>query len=171
MRTKRAFSATIMCCLAVLAVSSCSSNGSRLSEQVTVNASAEASWKVVASYCDIAAWHPAVLYCDANWGNNHGSTRVLTLQDGAQVTERLDEYDAAGKSYTYTITEPGPLPVSNYVSSISVRDNGGGSSTVTWESNFDTPNGVTDEDADKAMAGVYTGGLGQIKMLAEMMSK
>ena len=161
-----------MCCLAALALSSCAGKGSsRISERVTVNASADASWEVVANYCDIAAWHPAVLYCDTNWGNNHGSTRVLTLGDGAQVTERLDEHNIDGKSYTYTITEPGPLPVVNYVSTISVKSRGDNSSTVTWESSFETPDGVTDEAANEAMSGVYTGGLGSIKEIAERMSK
>lgn len=62
-------------------------------------------------------------------------------------------------SYSYSV-ESGPLPISNYVSEISVTGSGSGC-TVTWSSEFD-PVGPA-ADAEAVIEGVYDGGLNSLK--------
>ena len=70
--------------------------------------------------------------------------------------EALENFDAANRSYTYTILS-GPLPVANYRSTISVSADPKGSS-VTWVGKYDAK-GVPDADAKKTIDGAYEAGL------------
>ena len=87
-----------------------------------------------------------------------------TLEDGTarrfamgpnKITERL--VDSGERSYTYEIVD-GPLPVANYRSTLSVRDEGGGS-VVEWTGEFDPAPGATEESATQIVEMVYEGGL------------
>jgi len=60
-------------------------------------------------------------------------------------------------SLSYKILE-GPLPVSNYESTIRVTDNGDGGSKVVWNSTFDA-NGASDDEAINIITGIYAAGL------------
>ena len=59
-------------------------------------------------------------------------------------------------SYTYTILE-GPLPVSDYRSTLAVAPEGSGSK-VTWQGSF-SAKGVPDPVAQDVISGIYDAGL------------
>lgn len=99
--------------------------------------------------------------------------RVLTLQDGGTIKEKLHNYDAKKQSFKYEILE-GVLPVSKYVSTLSVAPTKNGVTTVIWGSSFKrkdlskTPaKGQTDEDALNTINAVYKGGLDNLKKISE----
>jgi hypothetical protein len=101
------------------------------------------------------SWHPAVAASEAS---QDGTSRIrhLTLGDGSIIVEQLDSHDDESRSYTYTIVDPGPLPVRNYQSTIAVTPDGT-NARVTWSSEFEAL-GAPEADAQAVIAGVYTSG-------------
>jgi hypothetical protein len=119
----------------------------------TSAASADAVWAKVGDFCGISHWHPAIEKCALS---ADGKMRTLSLKGGGTVVEKLENRDDAMHSYSYSIIE-GPLPVANYMSTISVAKEGSGS-IVTWSGKYDAK-GASDADAKKTMDGVYQTGV------------
>lgn len=91
----------------------------------------------VSNFNDLGAWHPAVKTTELISGKNNkvGAERLLTLQDGGTIKEKLLGYNAKGKTFKYAIVE-GVLPVSHYVSTVTVKPEGKDKSVVVWNGNF-----------------------------------
>jgi hypothetical protein len=119
----------------------------------TSAASADAVWTKIGDFCGISNWHPAIEKCVLS---ADGKMRTLSLKGGGTVVEKLETRDDAGHSYSYSIVD-GPLPVANYVSTLSVAKDGAGS-VVTWGGKYDAK-GASDADAKKTMDGVYQAGV------------
>lgn len=130
----------------------------RVTRTLSLDAAAADVWARIGSFQTIGDWHPVIDSCTAESG---GEVRRLGIGGGVEIVERLECHDDAGMSYSYTIVE-GPLPVANYRSTLRVRDNGDGTSTVKWSGDFDAA-GVADADADEAIAGVYQAGLDSLR--------
>lgn len=144
-------------------------------EEVTINAPAEKVWSTVSNFNDLGAWHPAVKKTEIVSGTNNkvGAERLLTLQDDGTIKEKLLAYSAKKHSFKYSIIE-GVLPVSNYVSTVSVKPQGKDKTLVVWSGTFKrkdtsaTPAaGQDDETAVKTMTGVYRAGLDNLKKISE----
>jgi mxaD protein len=144
-------------------------------EKIEVNAPANTVWFKLHNFSDMGAWHPAVKKTELIEGENNkaGAVRLLTLQDGGTIKEKLINYKFKEKSFEYEIIE-GVLPVSNYVSTLTVTEAKDGKSLVVWKGNFkrkdisDKPAaGSTDEDAVKTITSVYKGGLDNLKKVSE----
>lgn len=133
-----------------------------VTKEVTVNASPETTWKMIGDFNHLDVWHPVVVASTIEKGTSDvvGAERLLTLGNGANITEELVKNDAAAHSYTYAIVKS-PLPVSDYVSTISATAGPEGKTVVTWSSSFDA-NGATDEEAEKTIAGIYDAGLSNL---------
>ena len=116
-------------------------------------AAAGAVWAKIGDFCGIGNWHPAIEKCALP---ADGKMRTLSLKGGGTIVEKLEKRDDTGHSYTYSIVE-GPLPVANYVSTISVAPAGAGS-TITWSGKYDAK-GASDADAKKTIDGVYQAGI------------
>ena len=93
--------------------------------------------------------------------------------DGGTVKEKLLAHDDGARSLTYNILE-GVLPVSSYVSTVTVREAPGGGSTVEWKGTFkrrsladEPPAGEDDATAINTMTAVYEGGLASLKKSLE----
>ncbi len=144
-------------------------------EEVTINAPAAKVWERVSNFNDLGAWHPAVKTTEIVTGSNNkvGAERLLTLQDGGTIKEKLLAYNAKAKTFKYTIIE-GVLPVSSYVSSVTVKSAGKDKSRVVWNGTFKrkdtsaTPaEGQDDATAVKVITSVYRGGLDNLKKISE----
>ena len=144
-------------------------------EEVTINAPAEKVWEKVSNFNDLGAWHPAVKTTEIVSGKNNvvGAERLLTLQDGGTIKEKLLAYNAKAKTFKYSIIE-GVLPVTSYVSSVTVKAEGKDKSIVVWKGTFKrkdtaaTPaEGQDDATAVKVITGVYRGGLDNLKKISE----
>jgi hypothetical protein len=116
-------------------------------------AAPDAVWKKIGDFCGIASWHPVIEKCVLSDG---GKTRTLSLKGGGTIVETLVSRDDSAHSYTYKIVS-GPLPVSDYVSTIKVLPDGSGSSIV-WTGNYKAK-GASDADAKKTIDGVYKAGV------------
>ncbi len=144
-------------------------------EEVTINAPATKVWSTVSNFNDLGAWHPAVKSTEIVSGTNNkvGAERLLTLQDGGTIKEKLLAYSAKKHSFKYSIIE-GVLSVSSYVSTVSVKAQGKDKTLVVWTGTFKrkdtaaTPAaGQDDESAVKTMTSVYRGGLDNLKKISE----
>ncbi|MCG3201705.1 MAG: IS1595 family transposase ISMpo2 [Gammaproteobacteria bacterium] len=133
----------------------------KVDKQVEIAAPPATVWKMIGNYNHLDVWHPAVAASDLTGsGTSAGDVRVLTLRDGATITERLVAYSDAERSYTYAI-EGSPLPVDGYVSTLVVLPGEDGGSVVRWSSTFD-PKGAPAEKASEVIAGIYDAGLGRL---------
>jgi hypothetical protein len=111
---------------------------------------ADEMWKRIGDFHRLQTWAPGI---EKEERVENGKRR-LTLGGGMQMVERL--VAVGERQYTYAIEE-GPLPIRNYVATLSVREAGPGSCIVAWSSEFE-PDGIS---ADQAVAieAIYDAGL------------
>jgi len=146
----------------------------KVTESVTIKAAPDAVWAVIKDFGAMENWHPAVEKTVADKGSTVGSIRSLTLKGGGTIVEQLESYSDADRKFSYRMKDPGPVPVNNYTSTLSVKPADGGSSLVEWRGAFyrkymnnDPPPEQNDEAAVKAITGIYQLGLGNLKAMLE----
>jgi hypothetical protein len=136
--------------------------------EIKLDATPEEVWAVIGNFQDMS-WHPAVAANTGTGGNEPEATRILSLgaPDGPTIAEVLDKYSAEKRSYSYRITavDVAVLPVTNYSSHLTVKDDNG-KAIVEWRGAFyrgfpnnDPPPELNDEAAVAAVTGVYQAGL------------
>jgi mxaD protein len=144
-------------------------------EEVTINAPAAKVWSTVSNFNDLGAWHPAIKKTEIVTGTNNkvGAERLLTLQDGGTIKEKLLAYSAKKQTFKYSIIE-GVLPVTSYASTVTVKAQGKDKTLVVWQGSFKRKDlgampatGQDDETAVKTMTSVYRGGLDNLKKISE----
>lgn len=91
-------------------------------------------------------------------GEGIGQTRSIAMGPGDPTVERLEECDEAAKKVVYSIVS-GPLPVSNYVSTMQLSEAGAGRTKLVWSSTFEPAGGASEEDASTVVRGIYQGGI------------
>ena len=139
---------------------------------VTLDATPDEVWAAIGDFQDMS-WHPVVFATAGEGGNDIDATRVLTLaeENGPTIAEVLYKYSNEKRSYSYRITEVAVdvLPVTNYSSHLTVKDQDG-KALVEWRGAFyrgepknDPPEHLNDEAAIAAVTGVYTAGLDALK--------
>jgi Polyketide cyclase / dehydrase and lipid transport len=147
----------------------------KVSETITINAAPDAVWAKVKDFGAMNTWHPAVEASTAADGNKVGSRRTLTLKGGGKVVEELETYSDADKSFSYRMKESGPIPVTNYSSTFTVKPgSAAGTALVEWRGAFyrgfpnnDPPPDKNDDAAVAAVTGIYKTGLGNLKAVME----
>lgn len=122
-----------------------------------VKATPDKVWAAIGAFCGIGDWHPAVEKCSL--GDEAGTPiRTLSLKGGGTLVEAEVSRDEAARAYSYKIVD-GPLPVANYVSTLSVKQGDeDGESEITWKGQFDAK-GATDDKATEVIAGIYESGI------------
>ena len=126
-----------------------------VTKSVDIAASPETVWKTIGGFCGIGDWHPVIEKCALSKKGGK-DVRTLSLKGGGTIVEEEESRNDKKMDYTYTILE-GPLPVTDYHSTIMVAKAGNGSK-VTWSGNFKAK-GAPDDKAKEAIAGVYEAGL------------
>jgi mxaD protein len=144
-------------------------------EKITIAAPPDKVWVVIKDFGSFAEWNPAVTKCTAEGGNAAGATRVITLKNGGELTEGLDEYDDKARMYAYRLSKENieVFPVSFYSATITVKPAGDGSE-VEWvgrfyraDTNNEPPENFNDAAAVKAMQDFMKAGLEGLKAKAE----
>ena len=147
----------------------------KVTETITINAAPEAVWAVVKDFDKLQAWHPAVESSTATQGNAVDSERTLLLKGGGKVVEKLESWSEPDRKFSSRMREAGPIPVSNYSSTLAVKPGpGAGTTVVEWRGAFyrgypnnDPPPDKNDEAAVAAVTGIYKTGLANLKELVE----
>lgn len=128
---------------------------SKVTMRTDLTVSADQLWQTLGQFSAIGTWHPAIETMTAD-GETAGSVRKLDLVGGGTIIEKLERTSAEDRRYSYSILS-GPLPVADYEAEIRVHDNGDGTSTVEWSSDF-KPKGVPDSEAVRSIQDVYQQG-------------
>jgi hypothetical protein len=127
----------------------------RVDETQVLAASADEVWTLIGGYGAMPEWHPAV---EGSALEDGGRVRKLSLKGGGSLVERLHAFSERERSYAYSI-ERGPLPVSGYRSTLSVRERGATRGCeVCWSGEF-APAGASESEAVEVMRGIYRAGL------------
>ena len=146
----------------------------KLELEQKLNATPDEVWAAIGKFDDMS-WHPAVAKTEmtadsADAVTPEKSTRVLHLKADAgdpTITETLTKWQPEKRCYAYMIqqVDVAVLPVTNYASTLCVKDDAG-KALVVWKGGFyrgfpnnNPPAGQTDDDATKAVTGIYQGGL------------
>ena len=138
-----------------------------------LNATPDEVWAVIGKFDDMS-WHPAIAKTEITGDGSvdvpDKSERVLHLKAESgdpTITEVLSKLQPEKRCYGYynSQVEVTVLPVSNYASTICVKDEGG-KALVTWKGGYyrgypnnEPPAGQDDEAANAAVGGIYKAGL------------
>jgi hypothetical protein len=125
------------------------------SANIDIAASPEQVWQLIGGFGSLPDWLPYVPNSELSEG---GRVRRLANPSGDTILERLETFDNAARSYSYSILQA-PFPVTGYVSTLRFQETDGGrGSRVEWSGQF-TPNGVSDQEASRLFQGIYEDGL------------
>ncbi|WP_236189144.1 SRPBCC family protein [Pseudomonas pharyngis] len=123
------------------------------SATIDIPASADQVWQLIGGFNTLPDWLPFIPNSELSEG---GRVRTLQTADGGVVVERLETFDNAGKTYSYSILQA-PFPATDYLATIRVEAQGQGAK-VTWSGRF-TAKGVSEEEVVALFNGIYQGGL------------
>ena len=132
----------------------------KVNMNTSLNVSPEKLWEMIGGFNALPDWHPAVEKSELE---EEGFVRRLSLAGGGTIIEKLEKIDDNERLYSYTIVDS-PLPVDNYTSTIRVKDDGSGNSTVEWSSEF-SPKDVPENDAVEVIQGIYQAGFDNLKKI------
>lgn len=122
---------------------------------IKISASPEKVWQLIGGFDSLPDWLPYIPSSEVSEG---GRVRQLANPDGDVIVERLEAFNEKERYYTYSIMKA-PFPVTDYSSTIVVKEDADGqSSLVEWSGNF-TPVGVSAQEAIELFHGIYTDGL------------
>ncbi|MFF2528359.1 SRPBCC family protein [Brevibacillus sp. NPDC058079] len=125
---------------------------------IEISASPDQVWKLIGGFNSLPDWLPYIPSSELSEG---GRVRRLENPEGDVIIERLVGFNEKECHYTYSIMQA-PFPVTNYESTIRVRENGGKGTLVEWSGTF-TPVGVSEDEVIKLFQGIYTDGLEALK--------
>ena len=146
-----------------------------VTETIEIKAPLAKVWAAIKDYDALPSWHPGFSKDEIVKGTNNkpGAVRALTIKDGPTFTEELLAFSEKDHSYKYRIIES-PLPLQDYVSTVSVAPGKDGTTVVTWVGNFkrknpadNPPEAESDAGAVKLITGVYRAGLENLKKQLE----
>ena len=123
-----------------------------------IPASADKVWALTGGFLSLNDWLPFIKTSEPQEG---GRVRHLTTEDGAEISERLETYDNKARTYSYSI-EKGPFPISSYLATLTVNEDGADGALVEWSGVF-TADGVSDGEVEELFKGIYEGGLEALK--------
>ena len=122
---------------------------------IEIPVSAEQVRQPVGGFQSLADWLPYIAPSEPSEG---GRVRHLQTADGGQIVERLQTFDDAARTYSYSISES-PFPVTEYLATLKIEALTDSTAKVTWSGVFTPVAGVTDAAVEELFAGVYSGGL------------
>lgn len=126
---------------------------------IDIEATPDRVWHLIKGFNSLPDWLP---YIPASTLSEGGSVRHLANPDGEAIIERLEQYDHAARSYSYSIVQA-PFPATDYLSTLQVDSiDGGKRSRVTWSGQF-SPVGVGEDEITALFHGIYTDGLAALQ--------
>lgn len=125
------------------------------STSIKISASPEKVWQLIGGFDSLPDWLPYIPSSEVTEG---GRVRHLANPDGDTIVERLVAFNEKERYYTYAILKA-PFPVTKYESTLQVKEDADGkSSLIEWSGSF-TPVGVSDQEAIDLFHGIYKDGL------------
>ena len=139
-------------------------------QSVEIKARQKAVWLLVKNFDGLPRWHPAFKNDVIKSGKNNtkGAIRTLTLDSGESFDEQLLKFDDKKMFFRYRIVGDSPLPITDYVSTLSVAKGRHAMTKVIWQGKFKNKagSGKTDAEVVEMINGAYKAGLDNVKQLA-----
>jgi len=130
----------------------------KVEEKIVLDASSKAVWALVGGFNALDRWHPDIMESALmGTGKDAGDIRVLTLNNNLTIVERLEFYDENSMILQYRILES-PLPIENYLASITVKNIDNNMAEVTWQSSFNAVD-VSEDEVKQTISSIYLAGL------------
>ncbi|MHC8441622.1 MAG: SRPBCC family protein [Candidatus Eutrophobiaceae bacterium] len=149
----------------------------KLADKIDINAPAEKVWGIISDFCGVKNWNPLITDCANDKGNETGSVRTITLDNGVQVEQTLAKHmpDRFRIQYYMTKKNPEAYPISSHGVIFTIIPNEDGKSSILeLKGNFyrlfqgqTPPAGQTDEDGKAALMRIHRAGMENVKKLAE----
>jgi hypothetical protein len=130
----------------------------------SIAAPAAKVWELLGDFGGVAKWGGSMLQSCSVEGEGVGAVRRIGLAGGMEIAERCEAYDAAKRSFSYSIVGKSPIPIKNYLSVCSVVETGASECRVDWNGTFE-PDGVSGEQAQGMVRGIYAGGIAGVRKL------
>lgn len=139
---------------------------------IEVNAPADKVWALLSNYADMS-WHPDIAKAEMTGEMQPDvAKRKLTFKNGAIVEDGLIDYEPEQKMIAFMTSKVDlkTLPVEGLKTQLTVKDEGGGKTSITWLAAFyrgymnnDPPPELSDEAATKAVKAFQQKGLDALK--------
>jgi carbon monoxide dehydrogenase subunit G len=107
----------------------------RLHNSIRIDSTPEEVWAVVGKLHATPEWIPGITSADVQ-----GETRVCMTADGGEIRERIFDYSAEGRTWSYEQSRV-PLPIQGSRGTVRVLPNGSGA-IVEWVAEFEAPDEV-----------------------------
>lgn len=101
------------------------------------------AWSAIAQIGGLERWFPMITDCKVS-GSDVGATRILTLANGAKMTDRIEAIDHQNRCFQYNRIES-PFPVNRYRGTINVSEIKPTSSEIIWSVEIDVDNENRDD--------------------------
>lgn len=118
---------------------------------------ADALWDIISDFEHIDRW--ANLKVRSVEGNAVGCLRIVAMESGALVTERLVARDYVNRLYTYEVVEPNPYPMHAYRSTMLVEALSAERCRLRWTGSYVPVDNTDPMRTDKLLLKVYSGGI------------
>ena len=126
-----------------------------------LQASAQTVWELVREFDGIAKWLGPMVQNMTVEGEGIGAIRAIALPGDMKLQEQLEAYDEDGRTFSYTILGEGPLPVSNYLATLTIIEVGPNTCRVEWGSSFEPKS--PEAEVVPMVEGIYKSGIAGIK--------
>lgn len=108
-----------------------------LQRTMTINASSEAVWHVLARFMHIDEFAPKIRSVDAltEWHSGIGARRRCVFEDGNSVVEEVTEWQD-NRMYRVRLSEIEPLPLMEAFAELSIQPKGASQTKVVWSVDY-----------------------------------
>ncbi len=115
--------------------------------------SADALWAMLGDFSNLS-WVPLVHHHEFH-GEGPGMERHMYIDETTAIIERLEALDDATRTVTYSIPVNNPLPITDYLATMTVHERGPDSCQLEWSCTWSEPVGMTEEQAVVAVTAFY----------------
>lgn len=123
------------------------------------------AWNIIGNFNGLPAFVPVVIHSKTE-GTGAGAVRTLTLRDGSQVKEKLEEISVGAPwKLSYSIVSS-PLPVTDYHATMELSELGTNGCMLTWSGSF-VPYMVKESVAYEVIQDIYHMGFEGLSKLFE----
>jgi hypothetical protein len=114
---------------------------------------AAALWAILGDFTELS-WIPEVPRCEME-GEGVGMVRHMYLDENFVIDERLEALDDENRTITYSIPKNNPLPVADYLATMTIHERGPDRCELEWSCTWSDPVGMTEEEAVVAITAFY----------------
>jgi hypothetical protein len=118
-------------------------------------------WALMRGFGDVMSWMQGLERCELE-GSGVGAVRTITMAGGFQIQERLESFDDAQRSFSYSIVAGSRLPMRDYLSTVKLRDAAPDRCEISWHGRFD-PRPGSEAATRQMVRGIYTNGIAGLR--------